>query len=527
MTTQNPDARHAITLRYLSGELEEDYRLKLRPRARRQVRVTMATSIPLWPLAGLVGQPFVESGEYLWATVAVMCLILVGILIVERGVRTLGALHLLGLIGNLSAGVATVAVLWLEDVYAPTAALAILTITVFNFGLAGLPFVYTLLGNVPYVAAGIVLMFMTPEMELLPFQVMLLLVGTVAAAVGTRLRETAQRRDFYLSRIIADQERELEQERKKQLGQYTLESKLGQGGMGVVYRARHALLRRPTAVKLLSTGDASEKDLARFEREVQLTSELSHPNIVAIYDYGHSPAGEFYYAMEYLPGVDLESLVAERGPMPAARAVPILARVCDALQEAHHRGLIHRDIKPGNILLSRVGTRTDVVKVLDFGLVKDVAAPSELTADNQIAGTPAYLAPEALTAPDDVGPASDLYAVGAVGFYLLTGEPVFAGKTLAEICAHHIHTEPRPPSAVADHEIPKAVDDIILRCLAKSPTERHRSAAAVRDALTAIALEPWRDGEEWWDAYEASRDDTAPPVDTPKELTVDLRSRQA
>lgn len=527
MTTLGPDARHAVTLRYLDGELEEDYRRKLTPRARQQLRTTMWTSIPLWPLAALIGQPFVDSGFWLWTFTALMCAILVGILVAERRTRTLSGVHLLGLVGNASAGSAAVALLWLEGAFGAVGPLAVLMITVFNFSLAGLPFVFTIAASLPYVVAGLALMFLDPEMGLVPFQALILMIGVLAAAGGAHLREAAQRRDFYLSRVIADQERELAEERRKQLGQYTLQSKLGQGGMGVVYLAKHALLRRPTAVKLLSTADASEKDLARFEREVQLTSELSHPNIVAIYDYGRSPAGEFYYAMEYLPGVDLESLVAGWGPMPPSRAVPILEAVCEALEEAHQRGLVHRDVKPGNILLSRIGTRVDVVKVLDFGLVKEVAAPSELTADDQISGTPAYLAPEALTAPEEVGAASDLYAVGAVGFFLLTGEPVFTGRTLTEVFAHHIHTAPRPPSAATDREIPKALDDVILRCLAKSPSARPPSAGAVRDALRAIGLEPWPDAADWWDAFDAARHDAAPGTEGRRELTVDLRSRGA
>ena len=321
---------------------------------------------------------------------------------------------------------------------------------------------------------------------------------------------------------------DLDEEKAKQLGPYTLEFKLGQGGMGIVYRARHALLRRPTAVKLLSTDDASREDLARFEREVQLTSELSHPNIVAVYDYGHSPEGEFYYAMEYLPGIDLESLVSDWGPMLPERAVPILIQICDALDEAHHRSLVHRDIKPGNIIVSRIGKRLDVVKVLDFGLVKEVDGPSDLTGENHIAGTPAYISPEALVAPDRVGAASDLYAVGAVAFFLLTGERVFDGKTVAEVCAHHIHTEPRPPSLLSEHELAPGLDSLVLRCLAKSPDDRYASAGHVRDALATIQVPSYDDGSDWWDAYESSREgepETQAALPDALALTVDGRGR--
>lgn len=515
-----------MTLRYLDDDLEADYRQKLVSRARRQFRMTMLTAIPLWPIAALIGQRYVESGLWLWAASGLMCAILVTILLIERGTRTLRGVHLLGLIGNAAAGSVGVAVLWQEGVFGTVGPLAVLMITVFNFGLAGLPFVSTLVASAPYVLAGVGLMLADETMGLVSFQVWLLAIGVAAAGVGAYMREAAQRRDFYLTRTVADQERELERERKKRLGQYTLESKLGQGGMGIVYRARHALLRRSTAVKLLSTEDASEKELARFEREVQLTSELSHPNIVSIYDYGHSPTGEFYYAMEYLPGVDLQSLVDQWGRMPPSRALPILAAICDALEEAHQRGLIHRDIKPSNVLLSRIGTRADVAKVLDFGLVKNVAAPTQLTAENQIVGTPAYLSPEALTRPDEVGPAHDVYAVGAVGFFLLTGEPLFTGATVAEVCAHHIHSQPRRPSAAVEGDIPQEVDEVILRCIEKSPAERYPSAGAVRDALRAIAIEPWREVEDWWDAFDSSREKPDPATGSRKELTVDLGSRE-
>jgi serine/threonine protein kinase len=323
---------------------------------------------------------------------------------------------------------------------------------------------------------------------------------------------------------------DLDDERKKQLGQYTLEQKLGAGGMGVVYRASHALLRRPTAVKLLTPNGDSDTQLDRFEREVQLTSELSHPNIVAVYDYGRSPEGEFYYAMEYLPGMDLESLVEETGVLPPERVVPVLAQVADALDAAHHAGLVHRDIKPANIILSRFGKRADVVKVLDFGLVKPIDQDADLTADNVVCGTPTYLAPEALTAPDGVGPAADIYALGAVGYFLLVGHPVFDGNTVAEVCGHQIHTEPTAPSQASSQDIPPELDAILLRCLAKKPGDRFASAADVRDALVATPIVPWRaeDAQAWWNAFEDERSDvpTAPPPPSRKTMTVALRDKE-
>ena len=289
----------------------------------------------------------------------------------------------------------------------------------------------------------------------------------------------------------------------RRLGQYTLEEKLGEGGMGAVYNAEHAMLRRPTAVKLLRPGDATHQRLARFEREVQLTSRLTHPNTIAIFDYGRTPEGVFYYAMEYLDGLTLEELVRLDGPQPPGRVIHLLEQVCGALAEAHAVGLIHRDIKPANLMLCQRGGIPDFVKVLDFGLVKELSRESlpPLSVAGTFIGTPHYLAPEAIRTPDKVDARSDLYAAGAVGYFLLTGAPVFQGRTLLEICGQHLHAEPAPPSRCAPYPMPPALEGLILRCLAKDPAARPASALEVLDALQAtLVLDPWRraDAERWW-----------------------------
>jgi serine/threonine-protein kinase len=274
------------------------------------------------------------------------------------------------------------------------------------------------------------------------------------------------------------------------LGQYTLTEKIGEGGMGVVYKASHALLRRPTAIKLLPPERAGEHNVARFEREVQLTSQLTHPNTVSIYDFGRTPEGTFYYAMEYLDGIDLQSLSDGDGAQDPARVIQLLAQMVGALAEAHRVGLIHRDVKPANVILCERGGTPDVVKVLDFGLVKQMGGPSDVTATGaqQILGTPLYLSPEAISAPETMDGRSDLYAVGAVGYLLLTGAPPFTGSSVIEVCTHHLMTPPVPPSERLGKAVPADLEALILKCLAKSPSERPSDAAALESMLAACGL---------------------------------------
>jgi serine/threonine-protein kinase len=239
----------------------------------------------------------------------------------------------------------------------------------------------------------------------------------------------------------------------QQLGQYTLLEKLGEGAVGVVYKARHAMMRRPTAIKLLAEESRIPQRLARFEREVQLTSELTHPNTIAIYDYGRTPEGVFYYAMEYVEGLTLEQLVELSGPCRRRAVAHFLRQACGALAEAHAVGLIHRDIKPANLMVGNRGGIADFLKVMDFGLVKDIGVgpdgerPVAITESATIAvvGTPLYLAPEAIARPTEVDGRADIYALGAVAYYLLVGAPVFGGQTVVEVCSQHLHATPVPP----------------------------------------------------------------------------------
>jgi serine/threonine-protein kinase len=295
----------------------------------------------------------------------------------------------------------------------------------------------------------------------------------------------------------------------EQLGQYRLEEKIGEGGMGAVYRASHAFLRRPTAVKLLPPDKAGPDNLRRFEQEVQLTASLRHPHTITIFDYGHTADGLFYYAMEYVDGLTLTDLVTRSGAQPQRRVVHLLRQAASALVEAHGIGLVHRDIKPGNImvhLLHPHGGGEDFVKVLDFGLVKEVRQEGgvELTNDANLAGTPQYMAPESITAPGTVDARTDIYAIGAVAYYLLTGTHVFMGNSIVEVCSHHLHSTPEPLSSRLGTPIASDLEQLVLDCLAKDPSDRPQSALELEHRLAECANVPaWtsEDASRWWSTH--------------------------
>lgn len=289
----------------------------------------------------------------------------------------------------------------------------------------------------------------------------------------------------------------------QRLGQYTLVEKLGEGGMGAVYRAEHTRLRRPTAVKLLPPDRYNPEAVDRFESEVQLTAELTHPNTVTVFDYGRTDDGVFYYAMELLDGATLEDVVRVDGPQPTARVVRILEQAAGALEEAHTAGLMHRDIKPANIMLAKQGIDPDAAKLLDFGLARTVEQEDDagLTRAGMVVGTPLYMAPEVISDPGSMSASADLYALGAVAYFLVTGTDVFSGKSAVEICAHHLHTEPEAPSARLGRDVAPELERLILECLAKSPNDRPASARVFVDRLRTVPLDSaWTlaDAQDWW-----------------------------
>jgi serine/threonine-protein kinase len=298
------------------------------------------------------------------------------------------------------------------------------------------------------------------------------------------------------------------------LGSYHLVERLGQGGMGEVWVARHELLARSAAIKLIrpemlasrTRGEAA-LTLSRFEREAQATAALTSPHTIRLFDFGLTDEATFYYVMELLDGRDLESLVREFGPLPPARALHLIRQVCCSLAEAHARGLIHRDIKPANIYTCRMGLEYDFVKVLDFGLVKhecQADAPTALTGGGLTMGTPGYMAPEVILGERDVDRRVDVYGVGCVAYFLVTGERVFDAASPMRLLLHHVQTEPCPPSDRAGQHIPQDFDDLVMACLNKDPGRRPHSAEDVFHMARACRTADVWDQEAartWWNMY--------------------------
>ncbi|MCU0806116.1 MAG: serine/threonine protein kinase [Burkholderiales bacterium] len=296
----------------------------------------------------------------------------------------------------------------------------------------------------------------------------------------------------------------------RHLGPYRIGERIGEGGAATVYRATHALLKRPTAVKILKPHMTADEVVARFEREVQLASRLTHPSAIEIYDFGRARDGSFYYAMEYLDGVTLAELVERDGPLPPGRAAHVLKRVCEALREAHGQGLIHRDIKPQNVMLCQRGGDYDVVKVLDFGLAKDLysADTRDITQYARVLGTPLYMAPERIGNPAVADALTDLYSVGALAFNLLAGRPIFTAATAIDLEREILESTPPRVAALAGPAIPAELDHLVAKLLAKDPRERPQSADEVIEVLTAVlATHPWHRDEarRWWQEFYAAR----------------------
>jgi eukaryotic-like serine/threonine-protein kinase len=326
------------------------------------------------------------------------------------------------------------------------------------------------------------------------------------SAVGTTLATITSRVTYGLRKQVAE---------ANELGQYVLEEKIGGGGMGEVWRARHRLLIRPAAIKLIRPQMSGDPELLlrRFEREARATAALKSPHTVQLYDFGATEDGRLYYVMELLDGLDLDTLVRQYGRQPPERVVHILRQVCSSLQDAHTNGLVHRDIKPANVVVSRAGTTFDFAKVLDFGLVKlesadgqrgvqqGSGAAGQSHAAGGIAGTPAFMAPETVLGVADTDHRVDLYALGCVAYWLLTGKLVFERKNVMEVMFHHAHTPAPRLSTRSELPVPAQLEDLVMECLEKDPARRPTSAEAVNTRLNDVPLESaWTvaGAERWW-----------------------------
>ena len=310
--------------------------------------------------------------------------------------------------------------------------------------------------------------------------------------------------------------------RARELGSYRLVERLGEGGMGEVWRAQHRFLARPAAIKLMrpeALGGSSVERQAlslRFEREAQATASMRSPHTIELYDFGIADDGSFYYVMEFLDGFDLQALIDKFGPIPAERAVHLLTQVCDSLAEAHAEGLIHRDVKPANVYVCRHGREVDFVKVLDFGLVKSqngTFGPNvTLTQDTSVGGTPAFMPPEQVLGNRPVDGRSDIYAVGCLAYWLVTGSLVFTGRTPMEIMMQHAQAKPVPPSKRTELELSPAFDELIVSCLEKNPEDRPPSADALAARLAALEItKGWTSerARKWWDVHHPRKSGTS------------------
>ena len=313
------------------------------------------------------------------------------------------------------------------------------------------------------------------------------------------------------------------------VGRYELVRKLGEGGMGEVWEARHRQLARPVALKVVTPkleGDGTQR--RRFEREARVTAALQSPHTVHLYDYGTTAQGQLFYAMELLEGMDLERLVRENGPLPPARVAHVMRQALDSLEEAHARGLVHRDIKPANLHLGRHGLRHDHLKVLDFGLVKSAPGDAELgptlTADGRISGTPAYLAPETVAGDREIDGRADVYALGCVAYWLLTGQRVFPGDDILRVAVAHVTETPVPPSLRGADDLGADFEAVIMATLEKDPVRRP-DAATLRELLADVDVDPWteEDARAWWTAH-ASLPPPERREETPTPRTAPLRA---
>ena len=444
----------------------------------------------------------------------------------SRHARTLSALGALDAF-SVIVGCGFLAFMTVEDQNQILQALLAITVTVMIRAILipSRPRRTMLLSALAFVPTIVVCIVRHHPTDLLPgfsasYQKLHLTLNTVLWSVlGTTLATVTSRVTYGLRQQVAE---------VSELGQYVLEEKIGSGGMGEVWRARHRLLIRPAAIKLIrpqalaTTSGDPELLMRRFEREARATAALTSPHTVQLYDFGATDDGTLYYVMELLEGLDLDTLVRRHGPLPAERAVHILRQVCSSLVDAHTNGLVHRDIKPANVVVSRAGTTFDFIKVLDFGLVKlDSAQRTDdnavkLTTEGSTSGTPGFMAPEVVLGVTETDFRVDLYSLGCVAYWLLTGKLVFEGSSAVQVMVHHANTPAPRPSLRVELPIPTQLEDLVMECLEKDPSLRPHSAEVVIARLEAVPLaSAWtaERAEHWWAAHQPQRADVRPVAD--------------
>jgi serine/threonine-protein kinase len=506
----------SLSLRSTSGSFEETQRDLLIKRARMVFGVVLASTVIFLAVIEFIQIPDLAASELFgpwksildWTYVAAPVLGLAFLYFGKPGVRAIQVS-----VFSVTAYIITLALLTtplFKPDMEPSAFIALLLFltaafcpwrVTFQAGLAAIAFVASVGGyvltyrNVPAVTA-----YWETAGGYDAFRGHVIVAGLSVAILGAV--------SVLVTRSLYDLRRTVH--KAKRLGNYIVHREIGRGGMGRVFVAEHALMCRPTALKVLEPGGtAASEALARFEREVRLSASLSHPNTITIFDFGRSSDNTFYYAMEFLEGMDLQVLVERFGPIPENRVIYLLKQMLGSLTEAHERDIIHRDLKPSNIFLTTRGGLFDFVKVMDFGLAKQLTpdaadtAPG-LTKAGVVYGTPRFISPETVYGTSTADHRADLYNVGAVAYWMLTGQPPFTATSSVELLVDHVKTVPKPPSAVSELPISPEMDAFVMTCLEKDPADRFQSAREMTQALEEIPDDlPWTEAqaESWWELH--------------------------
>jgi Protein kinase domain len=506
----DPDAvrTHPVTLKFASPELEAAFKEQYQYESLRHTRLAFALGVVLVAMFGILDAVILPSvRNQLWTIrFGFICPVLLVLMVATLAPGVVRYIEWILSAGLLVTGAGILALVLISPpghrYYDP----GLILVLMYTYVFVKLRFAVATLVGWTLVALYFVVELRDTPWPLLTNNLFFWVSASVIGMGTAYFLESLARRNFVQEKLVR---------RVREFGSYRLVAPLGEGGMGEVWRAEHRLLARPAAIKLIRPEQLGATDpegrratLRRFEREAQATALLRSPHTIQLYDFGVSDVGVFYYVMELLDGFNLDTLVRRFGPLPWARVVHLLVQVCDSLAEAHEQGLIHCDIKPANIYVCRYGRTNDFVKVLDFGLVKSEREREPIhttaTGHGQFLGTPSCMAPEQIDPDGLVDARTDIYGVGCVAYWLLTGTDVFCAPSALQVMAHHLHTLPTAPSACTDHPIPAALDRVVLACLEKNPQDRPQTADALARELTACGTdEIWSPdlAQSWWSAH--------------------------